>query len=474
MWARFVPSAELLFKQSRIFQLEYPAREIQKAIAHSITPGSSFNYLGKAWRGKVRASICVQVDASSDGNMVGFLKLLRSFFGLTTLLSRELGLAASCALRGNKDDSREHLRVALQGLHEDLASLAGRRAYGSPLPAPETVSKILIVKLDRVGDMVNTTPVFDYLQERYPDAKLDIVGHPAVLSLLDGDPRIADRFSYTSPLYHAGAINFPRVSAWKLIKTLHRKNYPVVIYLRGSFPFLLLALRSHFLSSKFVEGEPVIRRYLKPLGAPCAPNDPLPLPSLHVSRTSCEIVLSKYPNFATGQNVVIHAVSAAEGKQWPLERFARTADAIAAQSSASVLFLATPSERDKLLEIQSLCRRPHRFETDFRLPEVVAAISLADVFIGNDSGLAHIAAAVRTREVIIWGAANLEMARPIAVAEHCVVLYHDVACRQSCPEIRCVSTDYLRCLRDIHEVDVVAQVLSYLIAAQGTQTVATV
>ena len=407
------------------------------------------------------------VDDSGHIPMADLRKPLRSFFGLLKFIAREIGLAAYCMLRGKRDDSREHIRFALQGLHEDLASFAGRRVHGKPLPPPPMISKILVVKLDRVGDMVNTTPVFDFLRQKYPDATLDIVGHPAVLTLLEDDPRIAERFPYKSALYHTAAMRLPGLAAWKLIRKLRKKQYPLIIYLRGSFPFLLLATRSHFLPSKFVEGEPVIRRYLKPLGAPCASNDPLPIPSLYVSDASRQSVLDKYPNLANGPSVIIHAVSAAEGKQWPLERFARIADEIAAKTSAFVLFLATPSEGNRLIKIQALCQRLHRFETGFRLPEVVAAIALADVFIGNDSGLAHIAAAVQTREVVIWGAANLKMARPVAAAEHCSVLYHEVSCRAACPEVRCVSKNHLQCLLEIHEVDVVAQALAYLSAGRA-------
>ena len=415
----------------------------------------------------VRASIPAQIDDSGHNRMADLRKLLGSFFGLLKFLAVEIGLSANCMLRGKRDDSREHFRFALQGLHEDLASFAARRAQGEPLPPPGMISKILVVKLDRVGDMVNTTPVFDFLRHQYPDAKLDIVGHPAVLTLLEDDPRIGDRFPYKSPLYHAGAITFPGRAAWRLIRSLRKRQYPLIIYLRGTFPFLLLATRSRFLSSKFVEGEPVIRRYLKPLGALCTWTDTLPIPSLYVSSSSRKSVLDKYPNLATGPSVIIHAVSAAEGKQWPLERFARIADEITAKTSAFVLFLGTPSEGDKLFQIQTLCQRLHHFETGFRLPEVVAAIELADVFVGNDSGLAHIAAAVRTREVVIWGAANLSMARPVAAAEYCSILYHDVSCRTTCPEVRCVSKKYLECLLEIHEADVVAQALVHLNAARA-------
>ena len=125
--------------------------------------------------------------------MADLRRILHASLGLLKFLTREATHAVGCLLQGKNTEAREHLRFALQGLHEDLASLAASRARGAPLPARDLTTRILIVKLDRVGDMVNTAPVFDFLHAHYPQAQLDIVGHPAVLALLDEDPRIAQR-----------------------------------------------------------------------------------------------------------------------------------------------------------------------------------------------------------------------------------------------------------------------------------------
>lgn len=392
-------------------------------------------------------------------------QLWRSATGLVRFVARELVSAAGCFLAGRGSQGGEHVRFALQAIHDDLATLAATRHQSAPLPSSSEVARILIVKLDRVGDMVNTTPVFDLLRERYPDAQLDIVGHPAVLSLLEGDPRLGERFPYKSALYHGGRLLPPGPAVWRLVRTLRKKRYPLVVYLRGSLPFLALAAGARFVAAKFVEGEPVIRRYLKPLGAAVG-EGPLPIPSLYVSAESRDRVLAKHPQWARGPSVVIHAVSAALGKQWPLERFARVADELAAAGQARVLFLASPSERDKMSRLQALCRQSHEFETGLRLPEVAGAIAHADVFIGNDSGLAHIAAGVGTREVVVWGAADLNMVRPAGNPDRCTVLYREVPCRAGCPEIRCVSREHLKCLLDIPETEVVAAALAQLRSAR--------
>lgn len=395
-------------------------------------------------------------------------RLINSISKLVWVLIREGGFALQCLATGKFNDARDHIRVALQVLHEDCSAFAGKMAANARCVESSDPPRIMIIKLDRVGDMVNTTPVFDILRKKFPEAKIDLVGHPTVLTMLEDDLRIAERIPYVSPLYHPGTLKLPTLDDLKLVYRLRKRNYRAIIYLRGTFLFLPLSTRGKFFPSKFSESEPVIRRYLRAFCSEGELEGPLPLPSLTVSEVSRKRVLEKYPNIEGRRRVVIHSVSAAEGKQWPLERFARVADGLVTRAKVNVLFLAAPVEKDKLDRVAELCKYQHDYETGFRLSEVVAAIAEADVFIGNDSGLSHIAAAVRTREVVIWGAANLSMARPVALQNYCTILYHDVPCRAICREEHCVAKNYLRCLLETNESEVVEAALVHLRASKVT------
>ena len=389
-------------------------------------------------------------------------RLVKSASRLIHLLGRELSNAVKCFAAGKPLEGRNHIRLALQIVHEDCLAVISAFSGSVPTAASSESIRILIVKLDRVGDMVNTTPVFQILKDKFPCASIDIAGHPGVLALLEGDCRLSQRYSYLSSLYHQCPIRLPNSSKLKVILRLWRNHYDMVIYLRGTLWLLPLAIRSKFFPCKFLEGEPVTLRYLKSF---CSPDDlagPLPVPMLNVLEHSRERVRKKYPRNSDTKRIVIHAVSAAEGKQWPLERFARVADELVERVRVDILFLASSNEQDKLKKIAALCRHSHHYETAFQLPEVVAAIADCDVFIGNDSGLCHIAAAVKSREVVIWGAANLTMARPVALPGYCTILYHHVSCRESCREEYCGSAEHLQCLTKTGESDVVAAALAQL------------
>jgi ADP-heptose:LPS heptosyltransferase len=389
-------------------------------------------------------------------------RVLRSLGSLSKffwIIIRETGRIFFALVCGNFRLAGERARVLAISAHNDMVlmiSALQRVLRIWPTPKPD-IDRILIVKLDRIGDMVTTTPVFDVLRSLFPRARLDIVGHPVPLSLLEGDERIGERIPYRSWLYHALPVLPPGPFAWLLILKLLWRRYPLVVYLRGSFPFLALGLTSRLAATKFVVAEPVIERYLKPLEVLYGPLSH-PEPQLHLgsdaARSGRELL--EKDNVQGGPQVVIHASASTATKVWPPERFAAVADQLVEHYGARVHFLGSPADQPTLRSIARLSTHSHQFHCNLRLAEVVGVLAAADLFIGNDSGLSHVAAAVKTRLVVLWGPANLSMARPKAPAERCTILYHDVACRRTCPEVRCVNPIELECLMRIQTEDVLA------------------
>jgi heptosyltransferase-3 len=374
------------------------------------------------------------------------------------ILIRETIRIVGALVRGNTSLAAERARVLGVSMEYDLQLMVAAVQRVLPFwPKPNfDIDRILIVKLDRIGDMVTTTPAFDVLRELFPKARLDIVGHPGPLSLLDGDERIGERIPYQTWLYHDNLPVLPcGPRGWLLVLKLLWRRYPLVVNLRGSFPFLFLALFSRMTATRFIVGEPVIERYLKSLEALFGPL-PRPEPRLHVEATGVRQAEELLDNYQSGKGprVVIHAAASAVTKMWAPERFAEVADQLVDTYGAQVHFLGSQADRTGQAKIDELSTHRHGFHCTLRLPQVVAVIAACDLFIGNDSGLAHIAAAVKTPAVVLWGPANLNLARPKAGPEQCSILYHEVACRNGCPEVRCVNPIHLDCLLRIQAADV--------------------
>jgi ADP-heptose:LPS heptosyltransferase len=145
-----------------------------------------------------------------------------------------------------------------------------------------------------------------------------------------------------------------------------------------------------------------------------------------------------------------------------LDRFAAVADALHADCGADVHFFGGPKDEPALARLDELARYPHSRHCLLALPTVAAALSESDLFIGNDSGLAHIAAAVNTPSVLVWGAANLTMARPVVESDRCAILHEDLPCRSRCVEVYCVNPVHAECLSAIQAPDVIREAMRLL------------
>jgi ADP-heptose:LPS heptosyltransferase len=117
---------------------------------------------------------------------------------------------------------------------------------------------------------------------------------------------------------------------------------------------------------------------------------------------------------------LIHPAAAFATKQWATENFARVAESLDERGFASVA-IAARQERETLESLLKQARiRIAAF--DLSLPEVAALAARSQIFVGNDSGIAHIAAAVGTPSVVIFGSSNTAHWRPWNKAAAEVVL----------------------------------------------------
>jgi heptosyltransferase-2 len=106
-------------------------------------------------------------------------------------------------------------------------------------------------------------------------------------------------------------------------------------------------------------------------------------------------------------------------KRWPSERFAALADMLAERAGAQVFLIGAAEELDISEEVARLARRrPLVLTGRTNLAQTAALLSVADLLVTNDTGPAHVAAAVGRPVVVIFGPTNPETTRPFsALAE---------------------------------------------------------
>jgi heptosyltransferase-2 len=139
-------------------------------------------------------------------------------------------------------------------------------------------------------------------------------------------------------------------------------------------------------------------------------------------------------------------------KEWPVTHFARLIDGLAANHSVEAVLVGAPNERarcDQIAEASQAGAAVAAGETG--IGELVALLSLADGFIGNDSGAMHVAAALGTPTVGIFGSTNPERTGPIGSRTR--ALWRHLEC-SPCLQRTCRFGHY-NCLKEITPSDAV-------------------
>ena len=143
---------------------------------------------------------------------------------------------------------------------------------------------------------------------------------------------------------------------------------------------------------------------------------------------------------------LIHPAAAFETKQWATENFARITEGLHARGITPVA-VSAPNEAGVVVALQQSSAAPVTSFTSLALPEVTALAARARLFVGNDSGIAHIAAAVRCPSVVIFGSSNVTHWRPWTDAPAAIVR-EELPC-QPCPGYTCAEFDAPECIRRV-------------------------
>jgi ADP-heptose:LPS heptosyltransferase len=174
-----------------------------------------------------------------------------------------------------------------------------------------------------------------------------------------------------------------------------------------------------------------------------------PRTSLAVTERAAESVEARLS--AAGLNgpkplALIHPAAAFETKRWAAGNFARVIEYLR-ERGIDCVAVSAPDEAPVIAELRRESTLPVTAFTDLSLQEVTALASRSRLFVGNDSGIAHMAAAVGTPSVVIFGSSNTTHWRPWAHAPAALVR-EELEC-QPCPGYTCAEFDQPECIRRV-------------------------
>ena len=343
------------------------------------------------------------------------------------------------------------------------------------------VRRILVVRLRSIGDTVLATPSLITLRRFLPTAQIDILLEDWVAPVLESFDAVDNVLS----------VGKDKKSRFEIAWRIRRSKYDVVFNLHGgtTATFFVRAsgakyrvglasyqynfLYTHLAPSplKFWQAEHThsAEQQLALLGFAGIPVEDKPKSRLVVSEKEKEEIDLFLHVYGIDENEIalIHPAAAFDTKRWSTENFAKIIDYLAARNIFSVV-IAAPSEEQIIDEINEKTRIVFHGFTHLTLPEVKALASRAKIFIGNDSGIAHIAAAVETPSVVIFGSSNINHWRPWTNALNEIV-YEKMPC-QPCAGYFCKEFDEPECIKRISVESVVQAIEKVLADVQGIKT----
>jgi ADP-heptose:LPS heptosyltransferase len=337
------------------------------------------------------------------------------------------------------------------------------------------VKRVLVVRLRSIGDTVLATPSLIALKRFLPDAQIDILLEDWVAPLLDG-------FESVDSVLSVGKGSMDRLKTAWLIR---RNKYDVVFNLHGGttgtfFTFASGArhrvggreyqynfLYNHLLSSASDFWQQTAthsaEQQLAMLGFVGVPVEERPKSRLAITDLALNSVNERLAKSAIRNPhsafALFHPAAAFATKTWAVENFARTAEFLAGKGIQTIA-IAARNETSILERLVAESNVPVTIFDDLSLPEITALASKARLFVGNDSGIAHIAAAVNTPSVVIFGSSNRNHWRPWTDAPNEIV-FEELPC-QPCPGYECKEFGEPKCILSVGPKNVLDAIESVL------------
>lgn len=327
------------------------------------------------------------------------------------------------------------------------------------------VERILIVKLRSIGDTVLSTPSLIALRRFVPNVQIDIlledwvapllVGHEAIDNVISVGKGSLERTKIALKLWRSKydvAFNLHGGTTATFFTSASRATHRVG-YADYQYSFLynhLLSSSTDFWKTEFTHSA---EQQLALLGFVGVPVQDRPKSKLTVDASALKSIREKYSakthSTQNGEEAIfalMHPSSLFATKQWSTENFARTAEFLAERGIRTIA-IASRSEVEVLKTLKDESNAPIQTFDDLTLPEITALASMAKVFVGNDSGIAHIAAAVGTPSVVIFGSSNRNHWRPWTNAPNEMV-FEPLPC-QPCPGYTCEVFGAPKCILSV-------------------------
>lgn len=281
-------------------------------------------------------------------------------------------------------------------------------------------SRVLFVRTDRLGETILNLPTLHALRAAMPQAHLILMVGGSIHELLaqypDADevvaePRLGDRWwqraGQLSRLWRSWRVQTVMVSNPK--KEYHAAAWLAGIPRRVGYDCKWGGLLTHRLPDRKALGERHEVEYnldlARLIGLPVSPPQ-WQWPSFTRERGEVRHLLAAQGVNPSEAFVAIHPWTSHPNKQWPLARYREMIRVMGERRSAGVVVIGGPHERARAQAVLPECVRVANVVGQLSLSQLAALLQQARVLVSNDSGPVHLAAALGTPTVVLFGTSD--------------------------------------------------------------------
>ncbi|MBM3468734.1 MAG: glycosyltransferase family 9 protein [Alphaproteobacteria bacterium] len=265
--------------------------------------------------------------------------------------------------------------------------------------------KLLFITSSRIGDAVISTGVLNHLVSLHPGIEVTVAAAPLTLPLFEAVPGLAQLIPINKKSLSRHWINL-----WKVCRT---KKWDIILDIRGSLVSYFLPTKKRFVWKSMRTSDHRVDQLGRLIQKVPPPPPHVWLGTNHLQRAQ-SLISSSIP--------VLALAPAANwiGKQWPADYFIELIEQFLKHNAAQIAIFGAPQERSMIQPIINTIPKDKCYDLvgNLSLLEIAACLKQCHVFLGNDSGLMHMAAAVGTPTIGLFGPSDDRMYAPYCPPEN--------------------------------------------------------
>ncbi len=327
------------------------------------------------------------------------------------------------------------------------------------------MKKILIVNVNWLGDVIFSTPFINTIRQAYPDSYIACLLHPRCVDILKHSPRIDEIIIYDEERAHRSILG-----KLALIQYLRKIHFDIAFILHRSFTKALITILSGI---KERVGYPTKHRsalLTKSVDLPEADVHKVEF-FLNVARafgidahdTSYEFFIQDTDREAVRKFLMKNGINDKDvlvvlcpggnwgPKRWPKENFAKLGDMLAEKLGAGIVISGAKKDITLAQEIKKLMKVASMISCgETTLKELGALLERANLVIANDTGPMHLAVAMKTNVIALFGPTSPHLTGPYGKGNYRVI-WKNEECEVPCYDVTCTDN---RCMKLITVEDV--------------------